>query len=264
MNQQFQISVEELAYALGVLGGVGVAGGFLRSVLGDRDRRELDGRLLSAGHTLMARGYLDLNLVTQTTHIDPALRAAVLPLINNQFSIRCSYAAGNGEQVLAYFSQKPIIIEHKLVQGVISHLDLVPDWATVADRSYRFFDLPLTRADDQGFHPVGNVPINYLYRPQTQENASSPDTLTLQLQREGLLPLIAQQLAQDIVESEAHSSVIRTQTGPAGLTADRGFLILRSWQRWWLLDLQPQNSSVVIVYQGTRSLYNTLFQRLIQ
>ena len=54
-TQQFNLAVEEVAYAMGVLGGSETAHGFLASLLGERPKKEIEGRLLAASHSLVSR-----------------------------------------------------------------------------------------------------------------------------------------------------------------------------------------------------------------
>ena len=136
-----RLSVEELAFAIGAIGEAETAGAFLRVLLGTRCREEIDGRLLSASHSLIARGYLTFDLSEKERELDKQLAELVGVLAGCDFSIRCGRSVQDGEDVHSYFFKGDAIVEHRLSMDVVSELEHLPSADIAMKRSLVFFGL---------------------------------------------------------------------------------------------------------------------------
>lgn len=257
----YRLSVEELAFALGMLGGAEGASGFLRTVLGDRSQAELEGRLMAACHSLIARDLLKFDLQTQSKELDGNLAALVGILLQSDFSIRCSRSTVNGELLCTYFFRGRDTVEHRIVQEIISSVRLLRPPQAAAASSLDFFGLAKGTAGTTG--PVGTIPVSLLEQLREQAASAREDHLTPPLMAAGISAPLADRLAEDLLATEYRGSVIRIDNRNGQMVSNKGFLILKGHERYWLLEILEQQEPLVRVFRGSASQYRHLYADLL-
>jgi hypothetical protein len=260
---EFQLSVEEVAFAMGVIGDPAVSSGFLLAILGDISQQELEGRLYAASHSLMARGLFDVNLDTQEQQLDQALGAMIRALLANTYSLRCSRTIQGEEQLLNYFLGDGQIVEHRLYKGVVSHLETIPDMVTVYSRCAAFYDLPIEMTAAEGAEePVGFLPASLLEDVKDAIPTITASQIVAQFTEAGLSEQAAVDLADDLLQQRYRGSVLRAETTTGEITSDRGFLLLNGPQRLWLMEAILEEPPLVRVYRGTPGKFKNLLRSL--
>lgn len=263
MNEpQFQLSIEELAYAMGVLGGVETAGGFLLGILGEREQSEIDGRLLAAGHSLIAHGLLDFELAPPNQHLDLDLAHVVQLILQHSYAIRCIRATHREEQTLTFFCRETTIVEHQIHREVVSYLRALPGVQALIERSRTFFTLPNTPAPGP---PLATLPAALLEDLKARVAAEgTPGDAATRLIRAGLPSAAAQDLAASFVDPLYRGTVLRVEPSGESVTSNRGFLLLCTPRQAWIFDiLADTNPPLVQVYWGSQPQYSILLQRLL-
>ena len=88
-KSDFVLSVEEVSLVISIVGRPEVAHGLMAAQLGDMQEEEARARLLAAGHSLMARGWLTMDSQATMRLADPLARIARI-LSRADFSVRYS------------------------------------------------------------------------------------------------------------------------------------------------------------------------------
>jgi len=259
---RFRLSIEELAFAMGILGGANVASGFLIATLGEKSQPELEGRLYAAGHSLMARGCLELE--GETKQLDKTLSDMVSLLLENKFSIRCSRSAGGVEQTLNYFFRDKIIIEHRSFQEVVCQLGIISGTQALLELSKRFYSLPQKAPTGNQIEAAGIVPASLLERARVGISDVPQNQINLLFQEAGISVDHAKNLADDLYNPEYRGSVIRIEKENGQFVSNQGFLLLKGMQRFWILEILSQDPTMARVFPGTDQRYNELFRALLK
>ena len=245
-HHAFRLSIEELAYALGVMGGEEAASVFLLSLLGERPQREMQGRMLAAAHSLAARELLDFDEDAGIRGLSPALAATVAPLLQHSSVIRCSRNAGAQEAVLSLYFGSDGVSAQSLRRSIVVHLERL-DFADALERAVAFFDLPAVNGRDAA---LGSVAATLLEQARHVCDAVQRESFAAQFAAEGLPDGTAVALAHDLSHSAARGSVLRITVEGDRPVASAGFLVLHAAARAWLFEPVQSDAEVVRVLPG--------------
>jgi hypothetical protein len=255
------LSIEELAYAMGVMGGTDTATGFLLGLLGPRPPLEVEGRLLAAAHSLVARGYLDFDVATSASWLTGELANIVELMIHSDYSLRLNRVTEKDEEVATlYVSDKGLVL-HQILKGVVSHVEPIPDLETAQERCLTFFDL----SDVNGDSPSDAVKIP----------ASMLDTIRQSLREQNTNALIdelvihrldrnrAFQFVEDLRNESMRGSIVRLEIQRDQVVSQRGMLIVKGLQRSWLFEMLPDETDAMNLFLGSSGIFRNIFLNLI-
>ncbi|MEM4202904.1 MAG: hypothetical protein QXS54_02425 [Candidatus Methanomethylicaceae archaeon] len=255
------LSIEELAYAIGILGDVEAASGFLLGTLGQRPRLEVEGRLLAAAHGLIARGYLELDVVTNSSRLKDGLTRMVQPIVDGHYTLRLSRVKDGEEEVATLYVSETGMVLHRLEHGVVSHLLSLADAADVQAQCRSFFGL--TEAPETASECLGKIPADTLDALRRNSQGRPVEELAAEIASYGLGPLRALDLAQALRRETARGSIVRLETKGDEIVSQRGLLLLEGQRSWWLFEISPTETDVLSVYLGTPAVFDQLFMRLL-
>lgn len=259
-NPRIVLSIEELAYALGVIGGEDVASGFLLSVLGERPKEELEARLLSASHSLIARRILTLDLETMTKTIKPDVHTLLSPLLVNRFSLRCSRTQNGIETIVNYYFGD-VIISYRTLNPVIAEIGQMNSVNDILSDIASFYVLPHINApSDQS---AMEVPAPLIEALKNNANQLAQEQMMVQLQAAGVEEQLATALLEDLITDELRGSIIRIEQHDAALISNEGFLILKSPKRFWLFQILASDLPKLQIWQGNHERFAECFSELL-
>lgn len=256
MSPDYRLSIEELAFALGVIGGVEVASAFLLTTLGKLKDDDLSGRLTAASHSLLARELLTIEegkgkLVT-------GLAEVVTAIVASTRTIRCNEVSREGERVITFFASDTAIVEHELQNGVVAVLARLPDAQSVVARLSAFIANGKTQADARA-KTVGVVPMSVLEQFNQATSAQSPEKARQELIKAGIESGVAAKLVQDLASATARGSALLVTTDAEGApVSNRGFLFSKGPQHLWLFNIQPTEPPQAEILPGTPSTLRQL------
>ncbi len=232
----FNLSIEEVAFALGHVGGADTAAGFLSTLIGERPADELTGRLTAAGHSLLARGLLALAPSAAEATLAPALRRAMESMVRGEDVLRVTVTPPDGEQVVSFFRMDSGALRHEVKQGVVSELVLLEDAASV-QRAVADLVAPADlRPTATG--PAGRIAAAQLRELRQKANTSSPAELASWLA--GTLPPdLALEIGAVMCDASATwSATLRLLTNEIGtVEANRGIFTVFVAEKGWLFDM---------------------------
>lgn len=260
MDNAVALSIEELAYAMGVLGGTDAATGFLLGILGQRPRLEVEGRLLAAAHGLVARGYLSFDAAKGSSWLTHQLAAMIKPIVENEYTLRLSRVRDGREEIATLYVSDEGLIFHQLHQSVVSHLWLISDLASAEEQCLVFFDLPnVTEASSD---PLAKIPANLIDALRRNDEDRSVEEAAAVLASHGLESDQAAKLAEDLHNEASRGSIVRLETQGDEVVSQRGILILKTARRNWLFDISSTDSNTFDVYPGNPLAFRKVFMAL--
>lgn len=234
-----RLSVEELALILIQHGQVVSGQGVMQATLGDIGSEEMRFRLLSAGHSLIARELMRMEKDGRFTFSDP-VKQIVRPLTKADFSIRYSKSVENGEENLSYHFAKGSVFEHSLEQGIIHIISEVKE-EVVVKAGWIFFNGEQTAQFQSSLVEVDNALFEQIMANPDQEEVSR------RLVEAGVTKSEANLIAEDMQNSKYRGSALRVEYDKDNLpTSNRGILTLRGPNRMWLVRPQLTNGNGIV------------------
>lgn len=224
-----RLSVEEVAFVLSAVDHPEMAHDLMVAQLGDMEEKEARARLLAAGHSLVSRGWLDVNESGETSLNERLSRLGHI-LVHTDFSIRYTRSYRPVELTLAFHFEGDDIFAHTIEQGVAHHINQVQNEKQVIEDGLSFFALdqvsPFTC-------PQVEVPYDILEQIKDKEDFSS---ILKPLEKLGVPEETRTLLAEDLHEVQYRGSVLRVEYGEDNVPkSDEGLLVLRGPERLWLL-----------------------------
>ena len=246
----FTLSVEEVALAMSLVGQPEVAHNLMMAQLGEMKQEEARARLLTAGHSLMARGWLTMD-AQGAMHLADAMARVTRVLSHADFSIRYSRSHRNADLSLSFHFEEDGIFAHRVEQGVVHHITEVQDADAVTQGVLAFFEMAQVRPFTC---PLTEIPDGLLDDIKNEEDVSS---ILRQLEEAGVPEETRTLLAKDLSGAQYRGSILRVEYGEDNVPrSDRGLLVLRGSDRLWLLrPLIGEGEPSVTLLAGTEQVF---------
>lgn len=246
----FRLSVEELALAMSTEGRAEIAQSMMVAQLGKMEQEEARLRLLTAGHSLLARGWLTLE-ADGTLHLVDSMARVARVLSGADFSIRYSRSYPTADFSLAFHFGEGCILGHRIEQGVVHHISEVGDNDSVIQEGVGFFDVVNTAAFASPPFEISKELLELI------KDDPAPVVIDLRLSRAGVPDEARAMLTEDLSQVRYRGSVLRVEYNEnKAPVSDRGLLILCGPQRLWLLrPFLRENRQYVTFLPGTEQSF---------
>ena len=249
-TNEFFLSVEEVAMTLSIIGQPKEAHALMVAQLGKIGQEEARVRLLTAGHTLMARGYLSLDLEGRA-HLSEPLARVVHVLAQADYTIRYNRSYRDADFSLAFHFDAENIFAHRLEQGVVHHITEVSNVEDVIQGGLGFFGIAEV--------PPFSCPIAEVSRELLDQIKDDPAHAVIhrRLTHAGVPAETCDLLAEDLSNTQYRGSVMRVEYDENNTpVSDRGLLVLRGPERLWLLrPIVREGEQYVTLLPGTRETF---------
>jgi len=249
-NNDFLLSVEEVTLAMSMVSQPEIAHGLMVAQLGEIQQEESRARLLAAGHSLMARGWLTMD-TRGTMHLTDLLARIARVLSRADFSIRYSRSHRNADFSLSFHFGEGSIFVHRIEQGVVHHITEVQDIDAVIQGGLAFFE----RAQERLFTcPSAKISKDLLDKIKDEEDASF---ILKRLEEAGVSEETRTLLAEDLDGVQYRGSILRVEYGEDNVPrSDHGLLVLRGPDRLWLLRPRlEEGETFVTILPGTEEVF---------
>lgn len=261
MPKSLSLSIEEVAFALAVAGDSDVAAGFLQSLVGDLSPDQLSGRLTAAGHSLLARRILTIDLSNQQSSMSTDLARIVSVFTSASSSIRCTKTLNAGEMTVTYFFDRNGCLEYVVEQGVVSHLTLFDSHSDVLNRILEFVECRESRRA-RVWGKVNGESLQIMRRL-----ASERDELSLKRHiQHSLDDAVVDALVASMLDRQAIWGAVlllTTTSASPEIEANRGVFYLNTQDTSWLFDA-TDNSAMLTVAESSSQLLTDSVQRLLK
>ena len=254
---EFLLSVEELALAFSALGQPQMAHDVMLAQLGNMSSDEAHARLKTAGHSLLARGWLTLDTEAQL-HLTAELQRAVSALVQPDFSLRYSRSQSQGEWLSAFHFTKGMLMAHRVEQGLLHHLVEIQDPTLAIQQGIEFFEL--AQAVDFEI-PESRLSGQFLLMLKDAD----PILAAQHLQTQSLPDQVKRGLLEALQLPRYRGSALRVEyDATRAAHSERGLLILGGSQQTWLFRFNgPDESSPVDILPGTPEVFAQEIQALL-
>lgn len=256
----FRLAVDEVAMALAQVGEPDLARDLLVAEAGEvLSGDAARGRLIAAGHSLMARGLLEVD-VDRSVHLDEALARAVCPLAKADFSLRVSRSDDSGELARSYHFRGSGSVSQEVDRDIIYRLVEYPSVEAAVASCVAFFD-----TDGIASFAVesSTIPMDTLDEIQ---RTADPETVAVTLAAVGMPKNVRTMFVPDFQGVVFRGGLLRVDFGQVnGPTSNRGTLILRGPQRMWLMRILPEGDTArLLVMAGSKRSLRGEILALIQ
>lgn len=260
-----RLSVEELAFAMGFLGGADVAASFLETILGKQNKDNLSGRVTAASHSLIARELLTLDLVTGENRLEETFSQLVRAMMESGRSIRIQQMADGQEATLTCFVHDGILAAHELELGVVSILEKLPGKDALLQRLMDFVAPPEETAVSP---PVGQISTDTLQivRQFAAQNKTNDvkSALAGHLSGEVVEELTADLRKDHIAWGSILSLVTSSRDANTPVESNEGILYAAiPREKLWLFQLKA-NEPTCTVFRGSKAQLNAQLQQLLK
>lgn len=262
--KSLRLSVEEMAYLIGMAGGSQQAGAFLRLVTGDLDPGELQGRLLAAAHSLLARGWLRLD-ERQQKHVASELQGYLDHLLNSDYSLRFSKIVQGQEQIVTIFVRGSSFLGEYLEHGVVICLEWIPDQEEVVERACAFLEFASAISHDVvGGREIRDIRADVLQKSrELAEQGKTYEAFEL-LVRAGLDQVLAEELIAEMAQALWRATALKLRPIAERVVSESGFLLLRGAHHTWIFEVLSQEPPMIRILPGDRKTFRSLVSKMMQ
>jgi hypothetical protein len=254
-DTSFRLAVDEVAMALTQVGEADLARDLLLAGAGGTLTGDTaQGRLLAAGHSLMARGLLEVD-ADGSVRLDETLARVLRPLAKADFSIRVSCSYGSGELARSYHFAGPCVISQEVDRDIIYTLAEFLSRDAALASCVEFFD-----TEDTAPFAADPVTLPMEVLDEIQETAD-PEAVHARLATAGMPESVRAMFVPDFQGVVFRGGILRVDFGSGdGPASNRGALILRGPQRLWVMRILPEGDTarLLVMAGGKESLRNEI------
>lgn len=253
----YSLSVEELALVLARVHRPEAAMSLIELHGGAQlNQADIQSRLVGAGHSLIARGWVRLSPGGMLT-VAPDVARVVGVLASAGCTLRLTRWSTEEEQIRSCHFSDGTMVEHEIVYGIVHRLRVLDDIEDLLTNGSALFEVP--KEPDFMLEPQ-TIDLGEIEAPQ---NAHDHQWMTGQSRArvEVALP----QLAQDIENARFLGTVLRIDHGSTdALWVTDGLLLVRVPERSWLLRLTAHGTRQhVTVFAGSEQMFRREMLQLI-
>lgn len=262
-TKEYNLSIEELVLSLHIIGQTEAAAALLQTIIGEIAESEIETRLLVAGHSLMARGWLEIEVNADggRQQLDPELAEAAGMLAASDFSIGLQQAHDGAEKKLMFHFKQGKIIQHDASLGVVQKIRIHNDQISVIDEAMGTYSI------DSFTHKP--IPETYI-QTQLLENLGTYRSWEIEriqavLEAAGVSPQASRALAEDFQQSGNLTNVMRIEYSEVdGPICNEGFLMLQGGERLWLLRQITEEAGIRFqIIPGSVEAFQAEMKRLM-
>lgn len=234
MPIDISLSVEEIAVALGAEGNEQAASSILLTQFGKLSKNEMEGRLYSAIHALMADGRLS-SAGDGSVHNSPELKEVAEILSRVDYTVRYQRRDDKTESFLAYHFLGKKVFEHRPKQKVIHHIKEVTQNAVIIG-GINFLNIQSISTFD---FPVCSLPVDALKMLQPNEKT---EIVLDYLEAHEFPSNLRMDLIRDITTPKFRASILRIGYDEKNAPySQQGFLLLQGPKRNWIFAPEKKN-----------------------
>jgi hypothetical protein len=207
---------------------------------------------LAASHALVARGYLDFDAETEEKWLEPGLESVIRPMLQNDFSLRCSKATEAGEEILTLYVSTEALVRHHLQRSVVSIVEMLPNRQIAEEQLMTFFELS---ADDGRGDLIATIPAGLLESLRRNALNEAVQEAKSELIKYGIPESAATAIIEDLQRSAYRGSVVQLKLEDDRTISDKGFLLLKGQERTWLFVIEGGEDPTMFIYPGSREVF---------
>lgn len=243
-ERSFSLSVEELILALYVIGCQEAAAGILHMSFDPMSDEELEIRLVTAGHSLAARGWLTVDEAAGTKELHPVLAQTVRAVSDAAHTLRLSKQTQEEETALGiHVLADGTMVAHQVERGFIHRIDRLDGFEEVLMVAERHFGLYWQEETDLSQDEA-------LVWPELDPDAAE---LLEMLAKAGMPEQLRVRLAEDVMSSDDWLAMMRVEYDQEREPhVEHGVMLIQGKERFWIMYPQDGDEESFQVELGTR------------
>lgn len=228
-NIAFNLSVGELAFALGVQQSEDVAFEIVQKQFNLLDDDEAEIVIISSGHSLLARDFVREDS-EGNYKLSPTLDKIIRSLAEANLTILCGYTVNEEDTNLTFHFSPRGIIKHIIRNDIVHELEFIPNLDSVTNYAADFFSIP-----KHNNHRVQSINLG---QPVFDEILLNTDHTFIEnrLRQEKVPENICIELSKDLITKKLKGSVVcveRQKDEPTKV--EHQMFFLAGVSRLWLL-----------------------------
>jgi hypothetical protein len=258
-KEDVRLSVEELALILSLSGEQEMGRLLIEAQLGEMQPEEIDSKLYTAAHSLLARGWINM---TESLEFELSKRMELIfhVLTNAKFSLQYRRTFEDGEFTLTYHFFNHSIYEHAIEWGVVHQIKRVSGVEAIVQGGMDFFDM-----EQQKPFRAEELRLPYIEFEVISE-MEGEDEIVSKLVSAGAPEKMGDLLAEDLLHTRFRGGILRIEY-PEGEEpqSDFGLLTLQGPDRLWLLRIEDDHGEAMLnIMPGTKKAFREEVKSLIQ
>ncbi len=257
-TDDFILSVEEIALVMSIIGQPQMAHDIMVAQLGAMQKEEAHIRLLTAGHSLLARKWLDIDAEGKMSLVEPLMSWGQI-LVHADFSIRYSRSSRQADYSFTHHFKENRVLTHIIEQGLLHHITQVSDRKTLLQEGKEFFEVGQTDFVDC---PEIEIPQNVLNEIKDEKSKSN---IVEKLKSINIPSHLQSVLVEDLSQVRYRGSILRVEYGEEKAPfSERGLLVLRGPSRLWLLrSLKRIEQNFLVLLPGSEPKFEEEIRKLL-
>lgn len=262
MKTMIRLSVEEVAFIAGYLGETAAAAGYLTGVVGSQSAENFNGRITAAGHSLIARGLMQLGTSPGEVIVDDAARDLIQVVVSTNRSLRCEKLGGGENDVLTIFLNPERQVLHRIRSEVVAEICDVLGFDNITEQVAQF----VGTSEAGNLTPLGTIDLAELEELRDR---------IVSLDRASVYALLATRI--DTTAADELATVLKgdsvtwgsimildtaDQAGTTQVVANEGILYASFAGQLWFFAIGSGDNQTKI-YQGGKAVLGSLLQTLL-
>lgn len=265
-EKHFSLSVDEIGLSFSLISQSDVGRSILMNTYGDISRESIEDKLISASHSLLARGAVKISS-TGAVVLDESIELALFPLVKYKNLIQVLLTGSNDkvpEIVNVYIGENGTFTSVRINMGVVyelfhSRVDDIPGLI------YKLLDLPVP---DKKIKDIGDQPVHVKMSGLVELMSGPQADMNINLRKLGVVDDWAIEFQSDLKTPKKRGSVVITNVTSDNAEQNNnaetgaGFLYLSGrYQTWVFVFEKADEQSQAQLMIGTElSIKNTLSQ----
>jgi hypothetical protein len=257
--EKVRMSVEELALVLSLAGENEMGRFLIEAHLGEMQPQEIDTKLHTAAHSLLARGWINMTDKLEF-ELSGNMEKTIAVLVDAEFTLQYRRSFEEGEYLLSYHFYDNEFYKHSIEWGVVHQLSYAGSVEKVLQGGIDFFEL-----DNQKPFRTEELRIPYNEFEEFSE-IEEEDSIVNKLCAAGATEKMSDLLAEDLLHTRFRGGILRIEY-PEGEEpkSDFGLLTLQGPDRLWLLRIEDDHGEAMLnIMPGSKKVFREEVKSLIQ
>lgn len=263
MNKKQIVSIEELAFLMNSIENQPYAKELLSLIYDELGKADVEKILLTAAHSLFARGLLNFNQQTKEMQLQPGIKKLFSTMCNPHLSLLLQKVDFTNETTITanIYIDNTSNVTYQSLDGIIHEIEGISDDRLFLE-SKNLLQLGFQEEEKES-NIVGTLPNHIVQNIEKLFPLSIQEGKTMLIEN-GFNSLYAENFIRDLKTTQSIYTIMRLDTTEKNeVISDNGFFVIESPNTQWLLTRNIINDSFDITYL-TKNLFENEIAKLIK
>ncbi|MCW9129576.1 hypothetical protein OF830_01040 [Bacillus paramycoides] len=263
MDKKQIVSIEELAFLMNSKKNQAYAKELLSLIYDELDKTDVEKILLTAAHSLFARGLLNFNQQTKEIQLQPDIEKLFNTICNPHLSLLLQKVDFINETTITanIYIDNTSNVTYQSLDGIVHKIEAVSDDRLFLE-SKNLLQI-VFQEEEKESKIIGTLPNHMVQNIEELFPLSIQEGKTM-LIKNGFNSLYAENFIKDLKTTQSIYTILRLDTTEKDeVISDNGFFVIESPNTQWLLTRNIINDSFDITYL-TKNLFGNEIEKLIK